>query len=446
MQPGRFNRLLLGLVALTLAALAWNEFGMNSVLAITAAQPYSIWTDDDRREAGGRTVAHVDRVGSTFVMTCDAKPGYEYPYCELAIALRAMPDGIDLTGYRFLRVWIRHEGPAMQQSVRLYLCNFTPSYSKLGDQQSLKVHEVAFDPGRAGEPVDIDIAKFSVASWWISEHNVPMDHVGTELDKVSVLRVGTGNNAPVGLHKITVDRIEFHGKLVSKATFRLAVLMAWMLGIISFVTLDAAATRRRLKAAEQGQLSLRRINAALQLKTRDYAEQAGRDPLTSLLNRRGLGDDLLKRSKEGEARLFPMSLVFVDLDHFKNINDTHGHAAGDAVLRKVAQTVGLQIQRSDLLTRWGGEEFLLLCPLTRAHEAQAIAERLRRVIESIDWEALALHVTASFGVAEAMNAADLSAGIDRADAAVYVAKRSGRNRVEVHGTKAADDGAQASVE
>ena len=425
------NRLLLLLIAITLGVLAWNEYGMNSVLAIAPDSPYPVSIVDDRREKGGASVATIHRDGSKLELDCAAAAGYQYPYCEMAIELVAPPGGVDLSGFRFVRIWLRYDGPQTQQQVRLYLGNFNRAYSKLGDNQSLKTHEIVLDPTRSRLPIDVDMSKFSVASWWISEHNLPIEHAGVELSNVSLVQVGTGNDVEPGRHRISVERIEFHGKWVSTATFRLVVLGIWMLGLFCHVVIDGAATRRRLREAEKNHLSLQRINGALRLRTRDYAKRAGLDPLTGILNRQGLGDELLRLSQRGDVRLFPMSVVFMDIDHFKSINDRNGHAVGDQVIQSLAVLTKSQIQRNDLFARWGGEEFLLLCPLTGPHDAMLIADRLRRAIAGCAWPA-GVHVTASFGVAEALRGEDLSEAIARADAAMYRAKRDGRNRVEVY--------------
>jgi diguanylate cyclase (GGDEF)-like protein len=132
-----------------------------------------------------------------------------------------------------------------------------------------------------------------------------------------------------------------------------------------------------------------------------------------------------------------MSVVFMDIDHFKTINDRNGHAVGDKVLQSLAGLTRNQIQRNDLFARWGGEEFLLLCPLTSPHDAKLIAERLRREIADCRWPD-GLQVTTSFGVAESLRGEDLSDGIARADAAMYCAKRKGRDRVEVYAASATE--------
>ncbi len=165
------------------------------------------------------------------------------------------------------------------------------------------------------------------------------------------------------------------------------------------------------------------------LRTVADRRQAMYDGLTGLFNRRAF-DDLLRRSLATVGRTGnPLALVIVDLDHFKAVNDTHGHDAGDAVLRDFADLLRSVCRPSDLPSRWGGEEFALLLPETGSEEGILVAERLRAAIESHAFPA-AGKLTASLGIAVATEAEDVDAFWKRADEALYRAKEDGRNRVE----------------
>ncbi|HET9769251.1 MAG TPA: GGDEF domain-containing protein, partial [Acidimicrobiia bacterium] len=126
----------------------------------------------------------------------------------------------------------------------------------------------------------------------------------------------------------------------------------------------------------------------------------------------------------------------LDIDHFKAVNDTAGHAAGDAVLREVAARVRSTVRREDIPGRWGGEEFLLLLPYLGAEGVRALGERLRRCIGDRPVElggGEVIPVTVSLGGAVALEGEGPEGLVRRADAALYDAKRAGRNRVEVDG-------------
>ena len=153
------------------------------------------------------------------------------------------------------------------------------------------------------------------------------------------------------------------------------------------------------------------------------------DPLTGLLNRRGLEPRFAEVAEQANLTHEPVSLVAGDIDHFKSINDNHGHAAGDAVLRDIAHAMRGTLRTFELLYRVGGEEFLLLLPGAHAEGAARIAEKLRVAVAE-------LHpgghpVTCSFGVATARDeGVVLTSLVSAADTALYDAKRRGRNRVE----------------
>jgi diguanylate cyclase (GGDEF)-like protein len=156
--------------------------------------------------------------------------------------------------------------------------------------------------------------------------------------------------------------------------------------------------------------------------------QASTDALTGLLNRYGLAPlfhtERLRTERHGRA----LSLVLLDLDHFKRVNDESGHAAGDGVLRELAALLRHSVRAEDIVTRWGGEEFVILLPECDEMAAAALAEKLRGAMAAHDFR-LPRRITASFGVAQLEDGDDLESLVARADAALYRAKTLGRNRV-----------------
>lgn len=158
---------------------------------------------------------------------------------------------------------------------------------------------------------------------------------------------------------------------------------------------------------------------------------ATRDDLTGLANRR-TAIDRMREELAVRGRPEPlMSLALMDIDHFKLFNDSHGHAVGDAVLRRFGECAQEAVRLGDMLARWGGEEFLLVMPATAPSQAMAATERVRHMLRQTSFADLApdLVVTFSAGVAECVSTLDLEAAIARADAAMYEAKHAGRDRV-----------------
>ena len=153
------------------------------------------------------------------------------------------------------------------------------------------------------------------------------------------------------------------------------------------------------------------------------------DPLVQCYNRRAF-EELMEHDIASATRYRrPLSVVMFDIDHFKCINDTHGHKAGDAVLRALARAVQHTIRKSDYLTRYGGEEFVLVMPATSFARAIEIAERVRRVVEAlhVPVDGAAITLTASFGVAMYKSGLSTTEFLHRADQMLYAAKQNGRN-------------------
>ena len=156
-----------------------------------------------------------------------------------------------------------------------------------------------------------------------------------------------------------------------------------------------------------------------------------RDGLTGAVNRRHmttlLDDEVRRQRRSGR----PMAIAMLDIDWFKRVNDSHGHAVGDAVLRQMTRSATEVLRTTDVLARWGGEEFLLLMPETTLAQAIEVAERVRRQVREADWSqyASALAVSISCGVSEHATEATPAQTLERADAALYRAKQQGRDRV-----------------
>jgi len=211
----------------------------------------------------------------------------------------------------------------------------------------------------------------------------------------------------------------------------------------TFVGADRVLKPRRLHDGDRIGLG-RRTVLKLQLQDELEAEVSERlyesmvrDGLTRAYNRLAFDERLGAEIAFARRHAASVSVIMIDLDHFKRVNDTYGHLAGDQVLRSVVRTLQSTIRAEDMLARYGGEELAIIARGITPYQAHLFAERLRQMVEAvpIDHGECALRVTASFGVATAhADAADLYAStplVAAADAALYRAKRDGRNRVAV---------------
>ena len=177
---------------------------------------------------------------------------------------------------------------------------------------------------------------------------------------------------------------------------------------------------------------LQASNAELARANAELASLSRQDALTKLPNRRAADERLANELLRHRRNQTPLTLMLVDIDHFKKINDTHGHTVGDEVLVEVARRMAVTCRASDFVARLGGEEFLLILPETGRGGGEALARKL------IDWVASmpvgpVSRVTISIGLVSVVPSANMAPGplIDAADQALYRAKNAGRNRVEV---------------
>ncbi|MFC7517121.1 GGDEF domain-containing protein [Herbaspirillum sp. GCM10030257] len=202
-----------------------------------------------------------------------------------------------------------------------------------------------------------------------------------------------------------------------------------LLSVVSTLSLVATVAVFLLIFERVNSNAILRLDQALSI----IHDLAIRDELTGVFNRR----ELIRVAEREKARVdqhgSPFSLCLIDVDHFKNINDTYGHAAGDQVLKRVALNIQEDIRKTDCFGRYGGEEFLLLLVGTNAGEAQSFVERIRQRIEAMRFPELTdgRSVTISVGVAEYQNRETIEHTLSRADNALYSAKHEGRNCVVV---------------
>jgi diguanylate cyclase (GGDEF)-like protein len=192
---------------------------------------------------------------------------------------------------------------------------------------------------------------------------------------------------------------------------------------------------REMPFAEKEISSLENLLCALvyplrnALSYRQAVELASRDPLTGVQNRMALSSSLQREVDLAHRQQVTLSMLVIDIDHFKAFNDEYGHAFGDDVLTTVAQTIANTVRRSDLLFRYGGEEFVVLASHTGEEGAMLLAERIRENVAAMQTvRGRAIQVTVSVGVARLHAKETAEAFFERADKAVYSAKSNGRNR------------------
>lgn len=225
-----------------------------------------------------------------------------------------------------------------------------------------------------------------------------------------------------------------HGSQPLALSIAYMVMIVVVLASCTFINLRVLASRKRKNELAQAAANER--------------ERALRDELTGLYNRRFMGEMLHLEGEQAQRNHQPLVIAQLDLDNFKNINDTHGHAAGDLVLEAFAQTVTARIRSTDILARWGGEEFVLLMANTTAAYGAGLLERVRAAVQASPVAVpggASIEVTVSIGAAQLRIGQETPIGLlGRADAALYTAKAQGRNRV-AWADQAISEGAVATI-
>ncbi|MEZ0244265.1 MAG: GGDEF domain-containing protein, partial [Sphingomonas sp.] len=415
----KFELVLLALLLLTVTAVTWQDKFLlrTTVLTPESIASYSsrIHTDDNpeiKGKSGGQTIAPMH-------WTCDLKAGFDYPYCgyEVFFNKAGTTKGLDLTNFRSLTMVLTYKGPG--KTFRVHLRNFDPRYSKTVEDDTSKFNRIEAEatPGRE-QRIDFALADFGVADWWLFKHKVPPKLSHPQFDNITSIDIQTGTEIALGHHEFTVKEIVLRTAIMSDAQWYLSLLGIWVALIGAYL----AYRLRNLK----GELGRRQQLQALTLRQAQEAEEdARRDHLTKLLNRRGVAERF-ETLADAPGASDGIAAIIVDIDHFKSLNDRFGHAYGDEVLSTIATLIKRNLRAGDFAGRWGGDEFIAICPGIDAAGAQYIAEKIRRRIEHFHFGDCE-HVTASLGAHWApATGPGLTELVGLADVALYSAKRSGR--------------------
>ena len=215
-------------------------------------------------------------------------------------------------------------------------------------------------------------------------------------------------------------------------------LGAWSLATTFLAVFLIVQILLNARAALERERRLVDVAANLRETSAELERLARVDPLTNVLNRRALFERLGAEFRRSQRYGRPLTVLMIDIDHFKALNDRYGHATGDAVLTACAEHMTSSLRESDQIGRYGGEEFLVFLPETLPDNGAFVAEKLRLAVEELRIDAPdgapgAVRITVSVGVASApeLRTPDEQSLVNRADGALYEAKRSGRNRVAV---------------
>ncbi|WP_260258633.1 GGDEF domain-containing protein [Vibrio intestinalis] len=408
-------------------------YGDTKVYKISPNQFVYVATNDQVQK--GASTSSLTQTPHKTVLDCQLQTSedYAWPYCGLSIHIQ--PEnaaiGIDLSDYHTIRLDLDFERLDSDEkpTMRFYLRNFNPAYSKTDDEYTHKYNGLDYRLGDYSKPLEIPLKSLQVLTWWLVDNKIPIEHSSPEFNNINRIEFATGSGSPVGQYQMTVNSIEFIGEYIAGEDLMMGLLIMWIVTGMTYSAHEIRNSRKLIADTEHRRQKLKTLNRNLREQNVQFAEMAHHDPLTGAMNRHSIREWLDKEFVATDGGNLQLSVIYVDIDHFKQVNDQFGHKMGDDILREFTMVILGQLRVTDRLVRWGGEEFVIFSPFTTLDQAVIVAERLRKKIAQHIW----IHgevLTASLGVADLGDESPTDM-LARADEVLYLAKRNGRNRVEV---------------
>ncbi len=418
------------LVLLTLAAIWGEKYILRSTIVITPDSHYTVRAYDDVPNGGNSSIELLDTSG--FEWRCTVRDKYAYPFCEVELFFDPNRlHGVDLRNYNKIRVWLDYEGPS--KTLRMYLRDFDPLYSKIEDTSSTKYNQIEFSTDLLkNRMIEFSLSDFFVANWWIVDYKIPPGLSHPQFENTVIFEIQTGSTNALGEHHFHLHRVELIGQQFSTEKWYLIIITIWLCIFMTVLVYRIARLAKEVRLQKKRTGNLAEVNALLDTHTWELEEKAvdDSDTPTGVFNRHGIAEALQIGLGEWRQQKKPLSLVLMDIDHFRNINDQHGHTVADYVLAEVTSIVKAHIRNNDLFARWDGEEFLLICRNTQIDQARMVAEKVRLLIANYNFNH-DIKITASFGVATLRTNETLQQLFDAANKALRVAKSDGKNRVVI---------------
>lgn len=337
--------------------------------------------------------------------------------------------GVDLSGYDHINLVIEYDGTAPK--MRFFTRNYNEAYSTPEDSNSTKYNAIYLATAELDGELGLGVDEFVVTEWWRMQYKIQRMNSFPDLSNVVNIGVDFSDSMTPGNHDVTIKKIEFVGDWITRENWYLLILSIWLAGVFLH-TINHLLLLRKQKIHDQEVISsLSDDKNKLIQETNKFRKLSTIDMLTETYNRFGIDQIvttlLASNAKVGED-VPCFSLMVLDIDHFKRINDRRGHDVGDVVLQKISTIIKNTIRKGDYVGRWGGEEFVIILPRTGPEFAMALAEKIRQVISYTVFDPEnPLRATVSIGVGSHQEDEDFSYTFKRVDEALYAAKTAGRN-------------------
>jgi diguanylate cyclase (GGDEF)-like protein len=428
MHALRANQLLIFAILLTLVLLGAHPMLPQKKLSFLGNSDFKIWLETTQDKRGKDLGFWIDE--KRHIWACEIPEDLDrniYQTCAFNIDLTAdLTKGVDLSGFSNLSIELKHDGG--NESFRVSIRNFNPKYSTLADSDTSKYHAVTVYKSDLYPLLNISLEEFRPADWWLLHFKIPREDAGRDLSNAITFAIDIERLPPAGFYQMQLNQIRFSGDYVSRENWYLLVISPWLIGILIYAINQMRLLRLQVQVDRQEIYQLAQQNSSLKKLSDEFRRLSTIDPLTQCFNRFGVHQIVshLLEQPAGKQPLF--SLIIVDIDYFKRINDNRGHDWGDKVLQTIGSIIHDRIREQDFAGRWGGEEFIIVLPNTNQEFALAIAEKLRILIfDQVFDPDRPLNVTASFGVGQHEISEDFATTFKRVDTALYSAKQMGRN-------------------
>lgn len=418
MKLFRLETLITILLMATITPIVVNRFCPRKMVVQPDANWQAIGSDD--HYAGGTSTSNVWQSEDAFGMDYQLDDNCSNPYVLISIRPRKSVE-YDLS-------WVENYQLAIRCSksntrFHFHVCN-NESFTSPDQTNSSKYNEALIHPQEQLTIINVSRSDFHVPAWWIQQYDVPADDSATRFNRVERLEFASVGRSGIG--QLQIQSITATGSRIAATLLYPTLLMMWITSFVSVLLYRFWRLRRELIQRQAVEKELIAIHDKLECQSQELEIIAHSDPLTGIFNRRGIRSAIESAMSEREDEK-TFSLIMLDVDHFKHINDEHGHSYGDDVLCDLVTIVNQELRSNDVLARWGGEEFMILCPETSLEKATTLAEQLRTKIAGGNFG-----YTCSLGISEATPNEDFSSALERADLALYQAKRNGRNQAIAH--------------
>lgn len=376
----------------------------------------------DDSSDGGQTISRSFASDESFLLDFEVRDKHSNPYAVLIV--RPQENSVlDWSWMEKVEVTCRLDCDRPKSNhLNFHIRTVEDGYTSEDDPTSLKYNGVVLQPNASFSKQSFNLSDFVVPSWWIQKFDVDPESRKPNFGKVCWLEFTTLARELDGL--LEVRTVTIKGHWVSMATLSQGLLGVWMASSLFILLYRFLGLRRELEAKRASEKDLLAINNALSIQSKELSEMASQDELTGLSNRHGARSFIVEAMEQFKRHETDFSLIMFDVDRFKQINDTLGHIFGDKVLCDIATIARHRLRNRDLIIRWGGEEFLIICPDSDSNQAAVLAESLRSEFEESD-----LNYTASFGICCSAGFETFSEILNAADKALYFSKDSGRNCV-----------------